>query len=214
MNGLIGKKVGMAQVFDEDGRQIPVTVLQVGPCVVVQKKTMEADGYEAVQLGFGEQKSHRLTKPLTGHFKKNELDAMHVLREVRLGAEDAGVKVGDSFSADLFEGISHVDVIGKTKGRGFQGVMKRHGMGGGRASHGSGTHRRPGSVGQCESPARIFKNKKMPGQLGNTRVTAQNLKIVQVRPEDNCILVHGSVPGPTGGILFVRKSIKKAAKAS
>jgi len=214
MNGLIGKKLGMAQVFDEEGRQIPVTVLQLGPCVVVQRKTTEADGYEAVQLGYGEQKEQRVTKPLNGHFKKNEISPVRVLQEVRLNTEDGEVKVGDSFSVSEFEGISHVDVIGKTKGRGFQGVMKRHGMAGGRASHGSGTHRRPGSVGMCEWPARIFKNKKMPGHMGNTRITAQNLKIVQVRPEDHCILVHGSVPGPTGGILFVRKSIKKAAKAS
>jgi large subunit ribosomal protein L3 len=204
----------MTQIFDEEGRQVPVTVIEVGPCVVVQKKTRESDGYTSVQLGFGGQKETRLAGPVRGHFKKNGLSPSRILREVRLDAEDGELEVGQTVTASIFAEAPYVDVIGRTKGRGFQGVVRRHGMSGGRASHGSGNHRKTGSIGQCESPARVMKNKKMPGQLGHVRVTAQNLKVVQVREEDNCILVHGSVPGPTGGIVFVRKSLKKAAKAS
>ncbi len=213
MDALIGKKLGMTQVFDEDGTQIPVTVLEVGPCVVVQRKTSDADGYDAVQLGFEDQKEQRMSKPLVGHFKKNGLSTKRIIREVSIdGGEE--VKEGDTFTASMFEGVSHVDVIGVSKGRGFQGVVRRHGMSGGRATHGSGNHRKSGSIGMCESPSRVMKNRRMPGQMGNSRVMTQNLKVVRVRDEDNVILVRGSVPGPTGGIVFVRKAIKKAAKAS
>jgi large subunit ribosomal protein L3 len=215
MQGLIGKKLGMTQVFDEQGHQVPVTVLSVGPCVVVQRKSTETDGYEAVQLGFMDQKEHRVTKPQQGHFKKNGVSAKKILREVRLEEGDE-VKVGDTLKAgDVFtEGVTHVDVIGVTKGRGFQGVMRRHNMHGGRASHGAMSHRRIGAIGQCATPSRVFKNKKMPGQMGHTQVTAQNLKVVEVRGDDDMILVRGSVPGPTGSIVFVRKALKKPAKAS
>jgi len=214
MNALIGKKLGMTQVFDQAGAQVPVTVIQAGPCVVVQRKTAEKDGYEAVQLGFGEQKESRLTKPVAGHFKKGGISPRRVLQEVRLEGEKDESKVGDVFAADIFEGIGFVDVIATTKGRGFQGVVRRHGMKGGRGSHGSGNHRKPGSIGMREHPGRIFKNKRMPGQMGNTQVTTQNLELVQVRKDDNLLLVRGSVPGPKGGIILVRKSIKKAIKAS
>lgn len=213
MNGLIGKKLGMTRVFDEDGNQIPVTVLEVGPCQVVQRKTKATDGYEAVQIGFGTQKEQRLTKPKAGHFKKHGAQTARTLREIRVD-EGCEVQEGEQISASIFQDATHVDVIGMTKGRGFQGVVRRHGMSGGRASHGSGNHRATGSIGQCEFPARVFKGKKMPGQMGNVQVTVQNLKVVKVREDDNVILVRGSVPGPAGASIFVRKSIKKPAKAA
>ncbi len=214
MNGLIGKKVGMTQVFDENGRLSNVTAIAVGPCVVVQVKTKETDGYNAVQLGFGPQKKQRLTKPALGHQEKAGLEEpISVLREFALD-EGEEVKPGDQVTAAIFEGVSHVDVSGTSKGRGFQGVMKRYNFGGGRASHGSGTHREPGAIGMKVNPARIFKGKKMPGHMGAERVTTQNLRIAQVRPEEHVILVEGAVPGPSGGLVEVRKAIKKAAKAS
>ena len=214
MNGLIGKKIGMTRIFDETGCQIPVTAIEVGPCVVVQRKTADKDGYEAVQLGFEDQKESRLSKAEAGHFKKNDLDAKRVLREVRLESAADETKVGDTFDAALFEGVAYVDVIGTTKGRGFQGVVKRHNMSGGRASHGSGMHRRPGSIGMCISPARVLKGKRMPGQMGSKRRTVQNLKVIQIRQGDNLLLVRGSIPGPAGSVVFVKKSLKKANKPS
>jgi large subunit ribosomal protein L3 len=214
MNALIGKKIGMTQVFDDNGVQVPVTVLQVGPCVVVQRKTAETDGSDALQLGFEEQKEQRLSKPVAGHFKARSVAPQRVLREVGAGEEDAELNVGDTLTADVFAEVAYVDVTGVSKGRGFQGVVKRHGMSGGRATHGSGNHRKTGSIGQCEEPARVMKNKRMPGQMGSVNVQTQHLKVVQVRPDDNVILVRGSVPGPNGGVVFVRKSIKKAAKVS
>jgi len=214
MNALIGRKLGMTQVFDQTGAQVPVTVIQAGPCVVVQRKTLEKDGYEAVQIGYEEQKESRLTRPVAGHFRKGGITPRRVLREVRLEEGGSDTKVGDVFSAEIFEGAGFVDVIATTKGRGFQGVVRRHGMIGGRASHGSGNHRKPGSIGMREHPGRIFKNKRMPGHMGSTQVTTQNLELVQVRKDDNLLLVRGSVPGPKGGIILVRKSIKKASRAS
>lgn len=213
MNEIIGKKVGMTQVFDEKGRQSNVTVLEVGPCTVVQVKTIEKDGYAAAQLGFGPQKKQRLNKPALGHLDKAGVEPLRVLREVEVAADEE-VKAGDQVTAALFEGVEYVDVTGTTKGRGFQGVVKRYNFGGGRATHGSGTHRGPGSIGMKVSPARVFKGKKMPGHMGSDRVTTQNLRVVQVRPDDNVILVEGAVPGPAGGLVMVRKAIKKAAKAS
>lgn len=207
MQALLGKKLGMLSVFDDEGRQVPVTAIEVGPCVVVQKKTTETDGYEAVQLGFGPQKESRLPRPALGHFKKAGAAAMRTLREVRGGAAD--VNVGDRVGLSAFEGVDFVDVVGITKGRGFQGVVKRHNMSGGRASHGSGNHRAPGSIGMCVDPARVLKGKKMPGQMGARRVTTQNLKVVAVREEDNVLLVRGAVAGPNGGIVVVRKALKK-----
>ncbi len=214
MNALIGKKIGMTQVFDDAGQQVPVTALEVGPCVVVQLKTSEKDGYDAVQLGFEDQLVKRQTKAAAGHFKKNEVPNKRILREVRLDEGNTDLKVGDTLTASVFDGVSYVDVIGVSKGRGFQGVVRRHGMGGGRATHGSGQHRRTGSIGMKEWPARVLKGKRMPGHMGAERVTVQNLKIVQVRESDNIVLVRGSVPGPSGSVVFVRKSIKKADKPS
>lgn len=214
MDTLIGKKLGMTQVFDDEGRQIPVTVLAVGPCTVVQRKTVERDGYEAAQLGFDPQKESRVTRPLRGHFMKAGAAPCRVLGEVRLDpATDEGVQSGTEIGVTLFEDVAFVDVTATSKGRGFQGVVKRHGMGGGRASHGGGNLRGPGSIGMCEWPARVLKGKKLPGHMGNRRVTVQNLKVVAVRGEDHALLVRGAVPGPTGGVVVVRKAIKKAAKA-
>ncbi len=210
MNAIIGKKVGMTQVFDENGFQVPVTVLKAGPCVVVQNKTREHDGYAAVQLGFEEQKERRVSKPVRGHYMKANVACQRLLREIRLDNGEEAPQNGSTVNVSIFEGVPFVDVIGPTKGRGFQGVMKRWGMSGGRATHGSTTHRGPGSIGQCEFPARIFKNKHMPGHMGNRRITTQNLKVVQVRADDNVLLVRGAVPGPVGGYIIVRKAIKKS----
>ena len=209
MQTLIGKKIGMTRVYDADGVQVPVTVVQVGPCTVVQRKSKDADGYEAVQLGFGEQKESRLGKPLQGHFKKAGAKPAKVLREVRVDAAE-GAKPGDVVTAKVFEGVKFVDVLAHTKGRGFQGVVKRFGFAGGRASHGGGWNRKPGSIGNREWPARIFKNKRLPGHMGSVDVTTQNLRVVQVLADDHALLLEGAVPGPVGGIVLVRKAIKKA----
>ena len=208
MKGLIGKKLGMTSVYDEAGRAIPVTVLEVGPCVVVQRKTEEKEGYSAIQLGYEDQKESRLNKPKLGHFKKAGVATKRILREIRTdGSEE--VAVGDVLTAGTFEGVNYVDVISKGKGRGFQGVVKRYNFGGGRASHGGGWLRRTGSIGMCEFPARVFKGKKMPGQMGDKRMTTQNLKVIQVRSDENLILVKGSVPGAAGTIVVIKEALKK-----
>ncbi len=208
MKSLIGKKLGMTQIFDEEGRRVPVTVIEAGPCSVVQRKTAEQDGYDALQLGFGTRKAKRTNKALSGHFKKAGLDAMRSLHEVRIDAGDES-KAGDTLTAAVFADVQFVDVVGITKGKGYQGVVKRHGFGGGRATHGSHFHRRPGSIGMCEHPARVFKNKKMPGQTGRTRITVQNLKVVDVRTEENLILLKGAVPGANGMTLVLREALKR-----
>ena len=209
MQTLIGKKIGMTRVYDDAGVQVPVTVVQVGPCVVVQRKSAKPDGYEAVQLGFQEQKESRLTKPQQGHFKKAGAKPQKVLREVRVDAGEAA-KAGDVLTAAVFEGVKYVDVLGHTKGRGFQGVVKRFRFAGGRASHGGGWNRKPGSIGNREWPARVFKNKKLPGHMGSVDITTQNLRVVKVLADDHALLLEGAVPGPMGGIVLVRKAIKKA----
>jgi large subunit ribosomal protein L3 len=207
MKGLIGKKLGMTSVYNEDGVAVPVTVIEAGPCVVTQLKDSDKDGYKAVQLGYGAQKEERLTKPALGHLKKAGAPAKSVLREFRV--DEVEVNVGDELTAANFEGVNYVDIVATGKGRGFQGVVKRYDFGGGRASHGGGWIRRPGSIGMCEFPGRVFKGKKMPGQMGDKRVTTQNLKVIQVRPEENLILVKGSVPGATGGIVTIKEALKK-----
>jgi len=209
MKSLIGKKLGMTQIFDDEGCQVPVTVIEAGPCCVVQRKTAAVDGYEAIQIGYGEQKEHRVSKPLLGHFKKAGVAPMRELAEVIVGEGDEA-KAGDQLTAGIFEETAYVDVIGRTKGKGFQGVVKRHGFGGGRASHGGKeTLRTAGSIGQCEFPARVFKGKKMAGQMGGTNITVQNLKVVQVRPDDNLVLVKGAVPGANGSTIVLREALKK-----
>ena len=208
MKGLIGKKLGMTSVYDENGAAVPVTVLEVGPCVVVQRKEQNRDGYSAVQLGYAEQKEQRMTKPALGHYKKAGVDAKRVLREFRVEG-DTEVAVGDVLDASAFEEVNYVDVVATGKGRGFQGVVKRYDFGGGRASHGGGWLRRTGSIGMCEFPGRVFKGKKMPGHMGSKRVTTQNLRVMQVRADENLILVKGSIPGANGGIVTVKEALKK-----
>ena len=212
MKSLIGKKIGMTQIYDEKGKTVPVTVIQAGPCVVVDVKTVERDGYSAVQLGYGERRAKNASKALLGHVAKaNYTDkAPAVLREFRTAADEA-IELGTVLNADVFEVNDYLDVVGTTKGRGFQGVVKRWNFGGGRASHGGDWERRPGSIGQCEFPGRVAKGKKMPGHYGNDRCTVQNLKIVRVMAEENVILVKGAIPGANGGLLTVKSALKKAA---
>ncbi len=212
MKTLIGKKVGMTQVYDEANKIIPVTVIEVGPCVVVDLKTQERDGYSAVQLGYGVRKAKRCSKAHIGHCSKAGITEMPaILREFRT-EKDAEVALGTVFTADVFEANDYLDITGTIKGRGFQGVVKRYNFSGGRASHGSPWTRRTGSIGQCEFPGNVMKGKKMPGHMGNTRRTIQNLEVVRVMPEDNIILVRGAVPGANGGTLLVRQAIKKQGK--
>lgn len=208
MKGLIGKKLGMTSVYDENGTAVPVTVIEVGPCVVVQRKDRVKDGYSAVQLGFDDQKEQRLNKPALGHFKKAGVDAKRTLKEFRV-EDGVELNIGDVVNASAFAEVNYVDIVAIGKGRGFQGVVKRYDFAGGRASHGGGWLRRPGSIGMCEHPARVFKNKKMPGQMGSKRVTTQNLKVIQVRPDENLILVKGSVPGANGGIVTIKEALKR-----
>lgn len=202
MLGLIGKKVGMTQVFDENGDMIPVTVLRIGPCTVVQKKVDESDGYAALQLGFGAAKPKKVAKPLRGHFEKRKLPIFKHLREFRTD-KASEFEVGQELFAGAFKAGERVSVTSRSKGRGFQGVMKRHGKHGGPASHGSDFHRRPGSIGMRTWPARVPKNMKMPGHMGDERVTIKGLEVVEVRAEDNLVLLRGSVPGATGALLYV-----------
>ena len=213
MEGLIGKKVGMTQVFDAEGRRVCVTVIEVGPCPVVQVKTPATDGYTAVQLGFGEQKESRKTKPEVGHTKKAGLEKpVRVLKEF---APEAGeeVKVGDVLTVKNFEGVKFVDVTGLTKGRGFAGVIRRYGFAGGNLTHGGHSKRRTGGLAARDLPGWIEKGKKMPGHMGDVNRTAVNLEVVQVRPEDNALLVKGSIPGARNGTVIIRKSLKNAALA-
>ena len=204
---LIGKKVGMTQIFDENGVVIPVTVIEAGPCVVAQVKTLENDGYEAVQLGFGEIKEKHLNKPEKGHFAKANVTAKKHLREFRLDSIE-GIKVGDELKADVFAAGEKIDVQGTSKGKGFQGVIKRHGQHRGPMGHGSMYHRRPGSMGATSTPGRVFKGKKLPGHMGRVTVTIQNLDVVRVDMDKNVILVKGSVPGAKGSILKIKSAIK------
>ncbi len=205
-NGLLGKKIGMSQVFAADGQRIPVTVLEVGPCTVLQKKTVDADGYEAVQMGFSPKSAQRVSKPEMGHFKKAGKGAFAHVREFDVA--DEALSVGDEVSCEIFTPGDRIDVTGVSKGKGFQGVIKRWGFAGGRASHGSMFKRGPGSIGQSAWPSKVYKGKKMPGQMGNVRVTTQNLIIVEVRPEQNLVLVRGAVPGSKNSLVEIRKGIK------
>jgi large subunit ribosomal protein L3 len=208
MKGILGKKLGMTQVFAADGSRIPVTVVEAGPCVVLQKKTVETDGYNALQLGFGARKAHRVNKPAMGHFKKAGQGAFTHVREIRAD-EIAEHNVGDAITCDtVFAAGDLVDVTGTSKGKGFQGVIKRWNFAGGRNTHGSMFHRRPGAIGCSAWPSRVFKGKKMAGQMGNARVTTQGLRVVEVRPELNLLLIRGAVPGPKNGLVVIRKGVK------
>ncbi|NIM18653.1 MAG: 50S ribosomal protein L3 [Candidatus Latescibacteria bacterium] len=205
MELLIGKKLGMMQVFEDAGRVIPVSVLQVGPCPVVQVKTPERDGYAAVQLGFEEVKESRAVKPLRGHFKRAKVKPQRILKEVRV-EDPENYKVGDAIDVKMFEGTNRVHVIGISKGRGFTGTTKRHGFRTGRMTHGNKSHRAPGSVGNCATPSRIFKGKRLPGRMGGVRTTMKNLEVVQIDAENNLLFVKGAVPGANNGVVFVRKA--------
>ena len=204
---IIGKKVGMTQIFDEQGKVIPVTVIEAGPCVVAQVKTSETDGYNAIQLGFGDVKESKLNKPEIGHFTKSKLTLKKHLREFRVDSVD-GVKVGDELKADVFTKGDKVDIQGTSKGKGFQGVIKRHGQSRGPMGHGSMYHRRPGSMGSTSTPGRVFKGKNLPGHMGANTITIQNLEVVAVDLDKNVILVKGSVPGVNGAILKIKSSVK------
>ena len=208
--GIIGKKIGMTQIFDEKGKVIPVTVVEAGPCVVVQKKTTENDGYQAVQIGYGELSDKSANKPMKGHFAKADVALKKHLKEFRLDDVSA-VNVGDLIKADTFAAGDCVDVVGTSKGKGFAGTIKRYGNHSLKATHGSGpVGRHAGSMGACSDPSRIMKGKKMPGQLGNERVTVQNLTVVKVDAENNLIALRGAIPGPKGGIVYITDSVKKA----
>lgn len=213
MEGILGKKLGMTQIFEEDGTLVPVTVVQAGPCLVVQRKTTEVDGYEAVQLGLVEDRPPRkVNKPQSGHFAKAGVAAMRRLVEFSLD-EGEEASPGDQVKAGIFAADDYVDVVGTSKGKGFQGVVKRHGFAGGRATHGSMFHRAPGSVGQSAFPSRVFPGVRLPGQTGDKRVTAKNLKVVKVDEENNLLYIKGAVPGARQGYLAIRRAKKGAAGA-
>lgn len=216
LKGILGKKIGMTQIYEEDGRVSPVTVIQAGPCVVVQKKTDEIDGYNAVQLGFVEPRSkNKTTKAIAGHFAKNDLDPVKFIKELRLKNGDSyGTELGGEVKVDVLKDVISVDVTGTSKGKGFQGVMKRHGYHGGRASHGSHFHRAPGSIGMSAWPAKVFAGTKMPGQMGGDKVTVKNLEVVRIIEDQNLLLIRGAVPGARSGYLVIRESVASARKGA
>jgi len=209
--GILGKKVGMTQIFDAEGNQIPITVIEAGPCPIVQKKTVASDHYNAIQLGFIDKKPKRVNKPLLGHFQKAQLSPKRYLKELRLEPDEiVEYTVGDEIKANIFKPGDYVDVTGWSKGRGFAGVVKRHHFAGFPASHGTHEYfRHGGAIGCRTSPGRIFKGKRMPGRMGNERVTVQNLQIVDIRQDQNLILVKGAIPGSNGGLVIVKKAVKR-----
>ncbi|MGZ4690588.1 MAG: 50S ribosomal protein L3 [Acidimicrobiia bacterium] len=210
--GILGRKLGMTQLWDEDNRVIPVTVIQAGPCQVAQLKTPERDGYAAVQIAFGETKASRLNKPELGHLAKGDLRPARHLVELRVD-DLSDFSVGQTIVVDVFAKGDRVDITGVSKGKGFSGGMKRHNFKGQGASHGNHKkHRAPGSIGACATPARVFKGMRMAGQMGNVRTTTLNLEVVEADAERNLLLIKGSVPGPTGGLVFVRDGVKAGAK--
>ncbi len=207
VKGIIGKKVGMTQVFAPDGSVTAVTVIKAGPCVVVQKKTVNTDGYNAVQLGMVEERPPRkVNKPTEGHFKRAGVPPTRILREFRIEASEDSTNVGDKVLVDIFNEDDFVEIIGKSKGRGFAGFMKRHGFHGGRATHGSMFHRAPGGIGASAYPSRVFKGQKMAGHMGNEQKTIKNLRVVAVDTENNLLMIHGAVPGPNGAYVLIKKA--------
>ena len=205
---ILGKKIGMTQMFNEDGKVIPITVIEAGPCTVVQKKEVSTDGYESVQVAFLDKKEKHTNKPMQGHFNKAGVGFKRYLRELKL--DNCGdLNVGDEIKADVFADGDIIDVTGTSKGHGFAGTVKRYGTHRGPMSHGSGYHRGVGSMGACSSPSRVFKGKRLPGHYGVVRKTIQNLQLVKVDTERNLLLVKGSVPGPKGGLLIIKNAIKK-----
>ena len=201
--GLLGRKVGMTRVYDENGRSIPVTVIEAGPCTILQKKIVGKEGYNAIQVGFIEKKESRLNKPEAGHFKRSGGKGYYHIKEFRV-SDPESYEVGQQVTlSDIFSVGDFVDVSGKSKGRGFQGVIKRHGFAGGRKTHGSNFHRAPGSIGCSAWPSRVLKGKRLPGRMGNDLVTQKNLKIIDIRTEENVLLIHGTTPGAKNGILNI-----------
>ncbi len=207
IEGLIGQKLGMSQLYVEDGRLVPVTVIAAGPCRVTQRKTSESDGYESIQLSFQEVPEKRLTRPVAGHFKKAQVPPAKYLREFK--GEIKTLTVGAVITADQFQKGERVDVTGISKGKGFAGVMKLHHFAGGPATHGSMFHRAPGSIGSSSWPSRVRKNKRLPAHMGSKRVTVQGLEVIQVRAEDNLLMLRGAVPGPKGSILLIQRTSRK-----
>ncbi len=205
MKAIMGKKLGMTQVFKEDGRLVPVTVIEAGPMLVTQIKTKETDGYEAVQFGYGTVKEHNVNKPLKGHFKKAGIGAKKYLREFKVSDINA-YKLADEVGVDIFEEGTIVDATATSKGKGFQGPIKRHGQSRGPETHGSHYHRGPGSMGMCSTPSRVYKGKKLAGHMGAVQVTVKNLEVVQIDKENNLILIKGSVPGPKKGLVLIKES--------
>ncbi len=204
MIGLIGKKIGMTQLFSEKGEAIPVTVIEAGPCTVTDVRTSEQNGYSAIQLGFGSNKESRYTRPVLGQFKKRNLPPSRFLKEFRV-TDLSGIEVGQKLTVTMFEKGQHVDIQGVTKGRGFQGVVKRHGFVSGHASHGPTFGKQPGSIGASAYPSRVIKGKRLPGRMGGVFLTQKNLEIVAVDAEQNVVMVRGAVPGPTNGLVIVKK---------
>ena len=205
---IIGKKLGMTQLFDENGKVVPVTVVEAGPCVISQKKTVETDGYEAIQVGYGDLKASKVNKPMKGHFAKGDVAPKKYLREFRLD-DISAMNVGDIIKADTFAEGDKVDVVGTSKGKGAAGVIKRWNFGRLKETHGTGpVHRHAGSLGACSSPSRVFKGKKLAGHLGHERVTVQNLAVVKVDAENNIIAIKGAIPGPKGGVVMISDSVK------
>ena len=207
VTGIIGKKVGMTQLFSPDGTVQPATVLQAGPCIVVQAKTVETDGYESAQIGLVEKHPVKVNRPMQGHHKKADVPPTRIQREVKISPGGDPVKAGDQVNVSMFVNGESVDVIGTSRGKGFQGVIKRHNFSGGAASHGSMFHRAPGSIGASAYPSRVIKGMKMPGHMGNDRVTVLNLKVLQVDAEKNLLLLGGAVPGSAGGYVVIRKAV-------
>jgi len=208
MKTLIGKKVGQTTFFEESGKATHVTVLEVGPCVVIQKKTQEKEGYNALQLGYVEKKEKHTTKSLQGHFKKSGATPKKVLQEVRV-ADASAYQVGQTLTVENLKDVNWVDVTGVTKGKGFQGVIRRHGFTGGRNSHGSMFHRQPGGIGASSDPSRVYPGTRMPGHMGTTKNTVLNLRVIKVDTDNNLLFVRGAVPGADGGVVTVRPSVKK-----
>lgn len=207
MKAILGEKIGMTQIFTEDGRVVPVTVVKAGPCVIVQKKTVDTDGYNAIQVGFGDIKEKNVNKPKKGHFAKVKATPTRHLREFLTG-EPSELEAGSEIKADIFEAGEKIDVSATSKGKGFKGVIARWGQHRGPMSHGSRYHRRPGSMGACASPAKVMKGKRLPGHMGVVKVTVQNLEVVKVDTDKNLILIKGAVPGPKGGLVTIKKSVK------
>ncbi len=213
IKGILGTKLGMTQVFDEDNRVIPVTVVEAGPCVVTQIRTKDTDGYTAIQIAFGDIDPRKANKPAAGHFKKAGVTPRRHVAEIRMD-DVSGYEVGQDVTVDIFEGITYVDVTGTSKGKGFAGGMKRHGFAGQGAAHGNqAAHRRVGGIGAAATPGRIFKGKRMAGRMGNDRVTTQNLKVQKIDADANLLLIKGAIPGARGGIVTVKTAVKGGAHA-